>query len=258
MNSSIGSNLIAPHVLLIGDSCIDRYISGPVNRISPEAPVGVLSFNESTEKDGMASNVLANLEALNLSIDPYLSPNQSVKTRYIDSRSNQQLLRVDDDRINSPIKTRTMDLSSYDAIVISDYNKGFVDDLSIIDVIFRFKGPIFIDTKKKNMSKFEAPHVYLKINSKEAEEANTLSTNTIITRGKMGASYANIHYPGVPADVADVTGAGDTFLAALCWGYLHLSNIEEAIKVAIKAASISVRHHGVYTLTKEDIDEITG
>lgn len=244
--------------MLIGDSCIDKYVSGPVNRISPEAPIGVLSYVKTEEKEGMASNVLANLQAFNLFVDPYLSPNRSIKTRYIDSRSNQQLLRVDDDRINSSIKTRTMDLSSYDAIVISDYNKGFVDDTSIIDIIYRFKGPVFIDTKKKNMSKFEAPHVYLKINSKEAEQANTLSNNTIITRGKMGASYANIHYAGIPADVADVTGAGDTFLAALCWGYLHLNNIEEAIKIAIEAASISVRHHGVYTLTKEDIDEITG
>ena len=258
LSSIIESSHTAPHVLLIGDSCIDEYVYGTVDRISPEAPVGVLNYVETTRRDGMASNVLANLEALGLKVDPYLSPNQSIKTRYVDMRSNQQMLRMDDDRTNKPLKTRTMDLSQYDAIVISDYNKGFVDDLSIIDVIYRFKGPIFIDTKKRNMSKFEAEHVYVKINTKEWNEATTRSSNSIITRGPNGASYYNKHYAGVKAEVSDVTGAGDTFLAALCWGYLHLNHIEEAIQVAIEAASISVRHHGVYTLTEEDINEIAG
>ncbi len=254
----IESSRTAPHVLLIGDSCIDEYVYGVVDRVSPEAPVPVLSFIEKRTKEGMASNVLNNLHALGFTVDPYLSPNQSLKTRYIDKRSNQQLLRVDDDRVNQPLKTRSMALSHYDAIVISDYNKGFIDNFTILDIIFRYKGPVFIDTKKKDMEKFESENVYIKINSKEYDEAVSTSTNTIVTRGAKGASYANIHYPGIPAELSDVTGAGDTFLAALCWGYHYLNNIEDAIKVAIHAASISVRHSGVYTLTEEDINEITG
>ena len=53
-----------------------------------------------------------------------------------------------------------------------------------------------------------------------------------------------------------MVGAGDTFLAALTYGYLKYGRIDKAIPLANKAASIAVSHRGTYVLTKEDIDEI--
>ena len=60
--------------------------------------------------------------------------------------------------------------------------------------------------------------------------------------------------PRIPeVEVADVTGAGDTFLAALTYQYLATNSIEDAIKFANKASSITVQHVGNYAPTLEEI-----
>jgi sugar/nucleoside kinase (ribokinase family) len=56
--------------------------------------------------------------------------------------------------------------------------------------------------------------------------------------------------------VIDVCGAGDTFLAALCVGYLETQDIARAIDFAQRASEITIRHVGVYAPTREEIDEI--
>ena len=53
------------NVLLIGDSCIDKYNIGTVDRLSPEAPVPVFKMVDSYEVQGMAANVYLNLVILN-------------------------------------------------------------------------------------------------------------------------------------------------------------------------------------------------
>ena len=58
--------------------------------------------------------------------------------------------------------------------------------------------------------------------------------------------YRDKTYPGQQVEVVDVCGAGDTFLSALCYQYLLTTNIEDAILVANKAASVTVQHQGVY------------
>ena len=52
-------------IILIGDSCIDEYIYGTVNRISPEAPIPILDFKQKEILDGMTLNVYKNLVNLN-------------------------------------------------------------------------------------------------------------------------------------------------------------------------------------------------
>src|SRR5262245_3868204 len=100
-------------IAVIGDLIIDRYVNGEVNRISPEAPIPVMSNIVTTERLGGAGNVLMNLE--NLGVEAYLycihakpmtlrihSDNiyahigtHSIKTRFV--HKNHQLLRVDDE-----------------------------------------------------------------------------------------------------------------------------------------------------------------
>jgi len=60
-------------------------------------------------------------------------------------------------------------------------------------------------------------------------------------------------FPAPKVEVVDVTGAGDTFLAALAYKFLIKSDIEEAIKFAIQASSITVQHMGVYAPKLEEI-----
>jgi D-beta-D-heptose 7-phosphate kinase/D-beta-D-heptose 1-phosphate adenosyltransferase len=55
-------------ILLIGDSCIDRYTYGEVNRLNPEAPVPILDYKRTEVRQGMAWNVFNNLKSFNLTL----------------------------------------------------------------------------------------------------------------------------------------------------------------------------------------------
>ncbi len=54
----------------------------------------------------------------------------------------------------------------------------------------------------------------------------------------------------------DVCGAGDTFMAALVFEYLHTKCFEKSIDFANKCARLAVQKFGTYTLTKKDIDDL--
>ena len=84
-------------VLLIGDSCTDVYVYGDVKRLNPEAPVPILEPKREDSTNGMAWNVYNNLTALGLSVFMLTNEEKITKTRYIDEKSNQQILRVDDE-----------------------------------------------------------------------------------------------------------------------------------------------------------------
>ena len=238
-------------ILLIGDSCIDKYVYGDAKRLSPEAPVPVLNYIRSVSTEGMAWNVFNNLNAFGAEVDMITQEEEIVKTRYIDKKSNQQILRVDEEYEVEELKFEKPE-DNYDALVISDYNKGFITQEKLFEIVYSFQGPVFVDTKKQ-----EIPHgCFTKVNDIEYENLKTPTDRLIITRGGKGAEYQGKLYPAEKVNVFDVAGAGDTFLAALVVGYIQTKSIETAIPLANKAAAIAVSHAGTYVLTKEDIDEI--
>lgn len=240
-------------ILLLGDSCYDYYHYGRVNRISPEAPIPVFDFDHVTKKRGMASNVYDNLKALGADVHIVTSFSEN-KRRYIDLKSGQQLLRVDE-KINTETYEDAVGLlySDYDAIVISDYNKGFLSYENIEEIIESFHGPIFIDTKKTDLVRFESAIV--KINELEHEKATSFCSSLIVTHGGKNVTYGEDSYSPPKVDVHDVCGAGDTFLAALAFEYLRKKDMERAIHFAMAAASITVQKIGVYAPTLEEIEE---
>ena len=113
-------------VLLIGDNCIDRYVIGEVERLSQEAPVPIIKIVDEYTLPGMSANVKMNLVKLGLDVDFITSTIDIIKTRYIDNRSKQHLLRVDNEP-NVPNCDYNLPNKNYDAVVISDYNKGFLN-----------------------------------------------------------------------------------------------------------------------------------
>ena len=242
-----------PTVLVIGDSCIDEYHYGEVNRISPEAPVPVFNYRSKVLKPGMADNVAENLKSLGCDVI-VRTGKPSVKIRLIEERTKQQLVRIDHDITETPDDSIINDLellSSVDAIVISDYNKGFVSYQTVAKLRQQFNGPIFVDTKKPDLQQFQ--NCFVKINEKEFADSVSQCDNLIVTQGNKGAQYNNTHFAAIPVEVADVCGAGDTFLAALCFWYLKTKSIPESIKYAIKASTITVQHVGVYAPKPEEI-----
>lgn len=238
-------------VLLIGDSCLDEYRIGTVDRLSPEAPVPVVKIVEQYTIQGMAANVNLNLQNLGISTDFVHNSEKIIKTRYIDKRSGQHLIRVDSEPEVAAWSQFTPNaLVTYDAVVISDYNKGFLKYENIEYVIQKFKGPIFIDTKKQQLSRFSADNVYIKINELEYKNRHSTPKNLIVTLGGQGAMLRQEDYEKqfgtTKVEVVDVCGCGDTFLAALAYEFLVTNDIEKSIIFANKAASITVQHRGNY------------
>ena len=242
-------------VLLIGDTCTDVYRYGTCTRISPEAPIPVFKFEREDSAQGMAGNVDSNLKAFGLDVSLIANKEKIVKTRWIDTITGQHTgIREDIEPTLIPISGDIPGINDYDAVVFSDYNKGFVTEDFIIKTRKEYSGPIFIDTKKKDLQKFEG--CIVKINSTEYAAATSYPTDLIVTLGKLGASYKDNQYPAPYVQVHDVCGAGDTFLSALVAEFLRTGSIEEAIPFANFAASISVKHSGVYCLSAEDIASI--
>ena len=238
-------------ILLIWDSCTDEYVYGTCNRLNPEAPVPILNFKRKDTTKGMAWNVRENLMSFDMEV--YIVTNQEdiTKTRYIDERYNQQILRVDDESLLKPMEYELPE-DKFDALVISDYDKGFLTKEKIFELVEWFDGPVFIDSKKTELP----DGCYIKVNDIEYEKLQTKNNNVIITKGGKGAEYKGKLYTGEDVKVFDAVGAGDTFLSALVYFYLLYGRIDKAIPYANKAASVAVQNFGTYVLTKEDVNEI--
>ena len=238
-------------ILLIGDNCTDVYQYGTIDRLSPEAPVPVFVPTRTEERAGMAGNVANNLEALGCYVN-YLHGETSVKTRLIDERSKQQIVRIDIDAQSTPITFDTDIPNVYDAVVVSDYNKGTVS-YELIEELVALSIPIFIDTKKTDLERFQG--AWVKINELEHSKIKSECSGLIVTRGSRGASaiHHNIDVSSPNVEVVDVTGAGDTFLAALTYQYLDTGDIEQAIKFANQASAVTVQHLGVYAPTLKEM-----
>lgn len=248
------------NVLLVGDECIDEYRYGTVDRLSPEAPVPIFRHSHTIEKAGMAANVKNNLEALGINV--YFHGGElSKKTRLIDVRSGQHIVRIDEDNMSLPLKKEEWcDFSygiEYDAIVISDYNKGLIsyDTIKHIrDTASNKNVPIFVDTKKQNLSHFYG--CFVKINHHEFSAATSFNDKLIVTLGAIGARYNDVVYKSKKVDVVDVCGAGDTFLSSLVYWYLSSGSIENSIRFANAAAGVTVQHQGVYAPSLDEINEV--
>jgi bifunctional ADP-heptose synthase (sugar kinase/adenylyltransferase) len=241
------------NILLIGDACEDTYTYGYVNRISPEAPVPIFEPHYTIHHDGMAGNVCKNLEALGCDVN-FLHGAVSKKNRLIDQRTKQQLLRLDKDAISEPVTFETAIPPIYDAIVISDYNKGTVSYELIEELAKEVDVPIFVDTKKTDLARLSG--CYVKINALEKSRATSLPKidHLIVTQGHHGATWNGWGYPAeLVGDVTDVCGAGDTFLAALAYQFLVTNNMPDAVKFANRAAAVTVQHVGVYAPRLEEI-----
>ena len=198
----------APRVVIIGDLIVDRYISGDVSRISPEAPIPVLAASSSELRLGGAGNVAANLRAMEAEViivgvvgdDSHgsflrqLFEAEGIGTGGVISDGSrptiektrmmsgvQQMLRVDweDTRpIDSVVLARMLEaipreLEGADAVVLSDYGKGTltqeVIELAIAEAQAR-SIPVLVDPKGADFSRY-AGATLVTPNRKEAELA---------------------------------------------------------------------------------------
>lgn len=179
-------------VLVIGDLMLDRFITGGIERISPEAPVPVFSVLGTSEMLGGAGNVLRNLATLGAecvlvaalgddeaagSVEALISRETgavllgpklpsvatTLKSRFVSG--GQQVLRVDEDMPNpfsSSAEVALIEAISeapgrFGAIILSDYGKGVVSDAVIDASIKRAaqdEAPLLVDPKGSDFSRY--------------------------------------------------------------------------------------------------------
>ena len=242
-------------VLLLGDSCEDEYIYGRCNRISPEAPVPILKYAKIKTKSGMAGNVCLNLQAFGLDVTFLTNSERIVKTRFFDEKSNQQILRMDNEERVKPLLV-PVSTESFDAVVISDYDKGYLTHDKIFEIVENSSCPVFIDSKKRILPNKE--NCFVKINDIEYENLreDCYIDNLIVTKGSEGCVYKQTLYPAEKVNVYDVVGAGDTFLSALVYGYITCGDIQVSLMLGNRAAAKAVQQPGTYILSEDDVNEI--
>jgi D-beta-D-heptose 7-phosphate kinase/D-beta-D-heptose 1-phosphate adenosyltransferase len=249
--------------LVIGETCRDVFKYGFSKRLSPEAPVPIFTPEEEVCTDGMAKNVYNNLLSLiksfskNHSVYKYVSNHAAIKVRYVDKKTNHYFLRVDTgddkyDRIEFTDEFKKL-LKNADCILISDYDKGYLktDDIIKISESVRSDCQVIVDTKKK--VKQVLPYcTFIKINNVEylqnvdENDKALYLDKMVVTLGERGTMYLDKIYPSPsPQNTIDVSGAGDTFMAAFCFKYMENRDVEESINFANKCAAQVVVKKGV-------------
>lgn len=235
-------------VLVIGDTCTDIFIYGACTRLCPDAPVPIFLPRVTTRNPGMAANVAANLKELGTDCDLLCSSEEIEKTRYVDRQTNHMFLRVDtgEESIERVKGLTVALLQKYEVIVISDYNKGFLEEEDV-SFICENHDRVFLDTKKI-LGAWASKAAFIKINEHEFKRTqHTLDNidNMIITLGENGCRYGQEEFSVEKVEVKDMSGAGDTFLAGLVANHLKTNDIREAISFANACATKVVQRRGV-------------
>ncbi len=296
-------------ILIVGDAMVDRYISGDVTRVSPEAPVPVLLTRGETMRAGGAANVAANVAALggrcellcvvgddngrrdlgtllqaasidlNFVVDPENPTTE--KTRLVSG--TQQIARIDRDGSASP---RALDdlgsrfetaARAADLILFSDYGKGALTRLPGLIAAAKALGkPTLVDPKlpdpehyrgahllKPNMAEYRllfghCPEADLVAHAREAIARYGIE-HLVLTRGSTGMLLVSvdgrtIERPTEALEVFDVSGAGDTVLAALAVTLGSGIDLDRAMQLSNLAAGIAVSHAGTYVVSSRDMD----
>jgi D-beta-D-heptose 7-phosphate kinase/D-beta-D-heptose 1-phosphate adenosyltransferase len=174
-------------------------------------------------------------------------------------------------------------LDGCDAVVVSDYNKGVVSAAlcrEVIKAATRAKLPVLCDPKGGDWTKY-ANATVVTPNRKEATEVTQAGVNgmpglrtvaqhiqshyqldaVLITLGEEGMALLDRddfhHFPTVAREVFDVTGAGDTVIAALAFAHACGRDLPDACRFANAAAGIAVSRVGTTTVTLGDIERVT-
>ena len=212
----------------------------------------------------------------------------TLKTRFVSG--NQQLLRVDLEASRAVtagveqrlVRTIRDAVDGAGVILISDYGKGVVTDAVIAACLEAAKtsgGQVVVDSKARSFARYGAVDL-IKPNALELAHATDLPTETdaqieaalahalglwdakaiLVTRAGKGMSLAVrgepvIHFPTTPREVFDVSGAGDTTLAALGLALAAGASIEEAIAFAQLAAGVAVGKAGTSTVSPDELVE---
>ena len=250
-------------VLVIGDIIIDKYVYGTSSRISPEAPVPVITYSDEKETLGGAGLVYENLKSLgvDVSLFEHNQPN-SIKTRII--CDGHYITRIDKDKnAKSNVvldEVLCSDFSEYDYVILSDYDKGVLDNAKQIIAHINSQGPKVIVDPKRYAHDYEGAWLVKPNNSEYTKFEFDEWKGNIITTDAGHSVYATIDekeykVPVETVEVSDVTGAGDCFIAAFVYALTKNYDYEKCLKLAVLGSTESVKHSGTYILKETDLQK---
>ena len=305
----LGADLGSVRVGVIGDVMVDRFLIGDSTRISPEAPVPVLHVHERREVLGGAANVARNLVSLGcqvrlmglvgedeaadalralltssgLEASIFVDPSRPTTTKVRGITHGRQIFRFDHERVapysltNTEIDTFERMVAECDAIILSDYSKGYLHEAQSLIQRAKRQGKLVVaDPKGLDFERYRGVDL-LKPNASEfrsiagswlSEEDFRLRAfvlqarlgipNLLVTRSEDGMSLFEggkaHHIPTRPREVYDVSGAGDTVTAvittAIAWGVSLLS----ACNIANHAGGMVVERAGAVAVTLAEIE----
>lgn len=243
-------------ILVIGELCIDKFIYGDVSRLCPEAPVPIINPVETKENKGMSGNVVDNLKSLcdDIEVIHWHQTNKIIKTRFVDKKTNQMLLRVDDEKSKlfpfGPLSSEDYEIiAKSDIVIISDYNKGYLSNSDIINISKIAKFSI-LDSKRSLFWETIENIDFVKLNINEYYNNKELVDNHVekflITKGEKGVTFnGKDYFSPNPQETIDVSGAGDTFTSSFSLKYYLTNDIDESIQYANEVCANVVNKKGV-------------
>lgn len=207
-------------------------------------------------------------------LDLQISNDQNVtttKTRLV-GQGGQHIMRWDREEKYAGKRAFEKLISSVitgDTIVISDYNKGTVNAETVKELVRR-QCTVFVDPKqgpeiykdaflvKPNMSEYEAWFGEYNLHSAKQAMKKFGWSWLVVTDGKKGIHVTNSmggykHFKEEVKEVADVTGAGDTVLAVIVYGYEKGMDIFDACELACYGAARNVEKRGVAVISKQEL-----
>lgn len=280
-------------ILVLGDSFLDIYEFGDCTRISQEAPVPIVKIDHSKTKTvpGGAANVASNVRSLGAfcTLVTYTGDDKNgrlledlledrgvyvevihpEKFRTITKKrilaQNQQIVRIDDEdhaQYVCPTSNMKKQIAESDAVIISDYGKNFwTYGLAkyVIKTAQEFNKLVVVDCKPKTAFWYRGANWFTP-NEKERTEAFDDLGDLLITKGAKGITWDSIegvgHVDAIKKEVVDVSGAGDTVIAAFTLALVSGVEIKEAVEFANKAAGVVVGKQGTSTVTIEEIEAL--
>jgi len=307
-------------VALVGDLVADEYLYGETDRISREAPVLIVRYEESELRLGCGANAAANVAALGARVLPIgIVGNDGIgerlrgmlrgvgadpagvlvasgrptatKTRILAGGKNtrrQQMLRIDrdgpgpvpSDLLGKLLRAIKEAAESADAILVSDYGLGTLSE-PVVETILRLAGqgkPVCVDARY-GIAQYRGVAI-AKPNEVELEQAvgrplggdpaaleeagrellrGSRAKSLLVTRGRAGMMLLRANGPTtvLPAhgssNAVDVTGAGDTVIAAVTASVAAGADPLQAARIANVAGSLVVQKPGTATVSPAEL-----
>jgi len=261
---------------VIGDVMLDTYMWGNVERISPEAPVPVLSVIGKEYRIGGAGNVALNLASLGakasiISITGNDDDGQQLKKMFEAEGILTQYLSTSANRITT------------NKTLFEDYNKGVLTEKIITEVIRICQNKSIItavDPKRKHFFSYVGVDIF-KPNLKEVKEGLQVLEEgislpimdriheqlhqklahgiSLITLSEHGAYFSNGNkrklIPSHRRNIADVSGAGDTVVAVASLVYAATKNVDLMGEMANIAGGLVCEEVGTVAINRERLYE---